>query len=124
MYTFKKIDAYVQLALVVGSLVLLTVNGFRHFYLGYFVIGGWQMLSLLGHAWGSKHLFMGQRRRQYTRVLCLLLVLAVVALASVYGILPFLLLLTVVSPALALWYMAIVFTELKNLQHRQFIQMR
>jgi hypothetical protein len=49
MKKFKEIDVWVSLALIIGSLFLPLFGGDFSFMYGYFIVGGWQVISMLVH---------------------------------------------------------------------------
>ncbi len=50
MKKFKKIDAWVSAVLIIGFAVPSFINQDATFIIGYFVVGGWQVISMLLHA--------------------------------------------------------------------------
>jgi len=72
MKKFKKIDAYISLSLIVFFIISISLN-FQpgdglvqdHILLSYFVIGGWQVISMLVHAITGTFVYGGGIRYIY-----------------------------------------------------------
>jgi hypothetical protein len=124
MIILKQIDAFGQTLLLAISATMIVINGFSEFYVYFFVIGAWQLLSLIWHRWFARLQVVSPQRTHYAKTLLALFALGLMAAVSVYAIIPFLLLLTAAAPVLAVWYNVIVFSELQTLQHRLTIKMR
>lgn len=63
MKTFKLIDFWVSVGLIIAFTVLALVRQDDSFLTGYFVVGGWQVISMLTHVFTGT--FMGGARSIY-----------------------------------------------------------
>jgi hypothetical protein len=50
MKTFKLIDFWVSVGLIIAFLALSVITLDDTFFIGYFVVGGWQVISMIVHA--------------------------------------------------------------------------
>lgn len=111
MKTFKQWDAWISTGLIVTFTLYGLYTRDARFFTGYFVVGGWHIISMLVHQQQQCFTYKGGARYYYHRLVLLL------AAASLLGLaLPPLLLLTLylllfASPAMALFYTALCFKE-------------
>jgi hypothetical protein len=123
MQLFKKIDFWIQLALIIACSTLALANVIFFPY-AYFVVGGWQVFSALIHLLQRQFYFPVSGRRYYWRTL---IGVAVVGLASLFsndlGVF-YLFGLLFVSPGLAIWYVWICHMENKTLEHKAFAHLK
>ena len=118
MKKFKKIDCYISILLIAGFTVMSFVNMDSTFIIGYFVVGGWQVLSILIHA------VLGWFTTPYTRrYVYQFIVLGIVILALSGLVFEFLLVLLAfpllfVAPFLAMYYTWICYYELNTIMKR------
>ena len=49
MKKFKKIDLWISIVLIAGFAVATVINKDYTFLIGYFVVGGWHVISMLTH---------------------------------------------------------------------------
>ena len=125
MKTFKYFDAYVQVILIVAA-VLHGLKGLgRYFdfqfadqFTGYFVVGGYQVLSCLINLFFIKSKFKTVSRKSYEKTLLVVLGLAVISVPIGAAIFVFFSLL-IVGPVMAIFYYLICFSELKLLNHEK-----
>lgn len=65
MRKFKRIDYWISIILITGFAIATLINRDYTFILGYFVVGGWQVISMLAHVYyrcfthkkGSRHIY-------------------------------------------------------------------
>jgi hypothetical protein len=50
MKKFKKIDTWISIILITGFAIATIIRRDYTFIIGYFVVGGWQVISMLVHA--------------------------------------------------------------------------
>ncbi|MEO5888937.1 MAG: hypothetical protein ABIQ31_01730 [Ferruginibacter sp.] len=53
MKKFKTLDVFISIALIIGFSVYSLVSQGRNFLSGYFVVGGWQVTSMLVHVYNK-----------------------------------------------------------------------
>ena len=123
MLLLKKIDAYVQVVLIVAFVIIMTTLS-EHIY---FTLGCWQVLSALIHLIAFRKIPVVKGRKWYLFALLLLLIMGSFSLEFSpwdpidFGIftLPFLGVLGFVSPFLAILYCVISFREIKLFEQHQ-----
>jgi hypothetical protein len=116
MNTFKKIDAGLQAILIIIFLLLTLINWpGEQVIVGYFVVGGVQVISMVVHAAAGPTYFPRRSlRRTYTFVV--LAIFLAVPIAMLTDMLIFLMFgLLFASPIMALFYWWICFREVKEL---------
>lgn len=116
MLMFKKVDWVVQATLIGGTLLLMALSprsrsGFFYFY---FVVGGWQLLSVLVHLLSNVK-FRNILRTIYLRTLCVVLGLGILSLIISNMSIYFFLALLYISPLMAILYLATCYRETRQM---------
>lgn len=121
--SFKTTDFLIQL---IGFAIGLFMIPFQErFLLMYFLVGGWQIGSLLIHWFDNRGLQLTSKRSAYawtalaTGILTLLIVLSDSEI-----LLPYLVIVLVFTPVLAIWYMSICYREIIRLRKRDLIHLK
>ncbi|MGG9970381.1 hypothetical protein ACQ33O_01200 [Ferruginibacter sp. SUN002] len=65
MKKFKTADLYISIALIIGFLIVSLIRRDGTFVVGYFVVGGWQVISMIMHVvnkwftekWGVRFIY-------------------------------------------------------------------
>lgn len=113
MKKFKLLDGWVSVGLIVVFFLISIIKQDISILAGYFVIGGWQLISMLVHTFNGWFMHNGFRFFYHMMVLVILLLGAgsfiVTELAFIYYIMLF------AAPLLAVTYTILCFAELKNL---------
>ncbi len=123
MKTFKITDCVMQAILILLALLVNLSNGTSHlmdsnfFFLSYFVVGGWQVLSMFIHFTVPKK-YKIKQRKIYIILLLLTIIAGVLCLPN-DTILNFMLVLLFWSPALALLYFIITVAELRMINRQE-----
>lgn len=112
----KTADYVIQLILIISAVILGILNyikpsGADYIFLGYFVVGGWQIMSVI------IHLFYPPSRKSKLRKIYLIflaIVLGLVGLGLFINPILFLFGLLIVSPMLALLYVVACIRETKQ----------
>ena len=119
----KTTDFLIQL---IGFIIGLLMIPFQErFLLMYFLVGGWQIGSLLIHWFDDSGMQLTDKRSAYgwtalvTGLLTLLLVLSDSEI-----LLPYLVIVLVFTPVLAIWYMSICYREIIRLRKRDLIHLK
>jgi hypothetical protein len=122
MKTFKKIDYWGQLGVLVTCIMWAVLTGEIYpVFLIYFIVGGWQVLSFIIHMSLGKENLLKKERNTYGQVL---LWVAGFGLASLihYSLIYFYLsLMLVISPIIAIWYFSICVREVQSLSKEELI---
>lgn len=118
MKVFKKIDVWVSalLIFVFPLLGLITMN--ENFFYGYFVVGGWQGVSMLVHTINKWFIEKRSTRLYYHKLVLLVVVvytlLTGIVIMTEFLLIPLLLLLYVLlfaSPVMAIFYTYMCYQE-------------
>lgn len=116
MKRFKMIDWVTSVVLIAGFLLASLVRKDGTFIVGYFVVGAWQVVSMIVHATNGWFTTRGGTRYIYHRIMALLI--GLMPLLFVFWFLLYL------APLLALWYTAICWQELQFMRKRAFIHLK
>jgi hypothetical protein len=122
MRLVKTIDFRVQLILIIIGVLFCAIR-LDSFYISYFIVGGWQVLSCLAHLF-FPHFNPHFGRKFYLWVLLILVIWGIIALISPAIIIPYLFVLLIFSPIMAIWYCFICYKEVKLYQQKEWIQLR
>ena len=117
MRTFKLIDFYTQIGLMIGSLLLLAIDSSSYWYF-YLIVGGFQLISVLVHLLLRQSYYAAPKRKYYHCAL-----LAVAAGVPSTHFLYFALLLFI-TPVMALWYLVICRSENEKLAYKKLIHLK
>jgi hypothetical protein len=113
MKGFKKVDLIVQFALMVAGFVIwlsMLPKDFGAPLPGYFMVGGWQVLSMVVHWIARYDMRWWSARSVHTVILLLLAVIvACLGLMGLFG-------LYYAAPLLAVWYWLICYVEWRRLR--------
>jgi hypothetical protein len=117
MKTFKLIDLALNISLILFFAVFTLIKKDYSFIYGYFIIGGWQVISMLIHQSAGWFTRKGSARNSYfTLTLIIILTGALAFLVPLFAIIYYILLFT--APALAIVYTLICFDECREMRHR------
>ncbi len=123
MLVFKKIDLWISVISIFVFTVLGVICNDATFLVGYFSVGGWQVMSMLVHHFNNSFTNKGSLRHNYHYfTLVAVLLMLSTPLLKVTGIVFIILLFA--APFLAVYYSTICFKELKVLEARAFIQLK
>ncbi|MBC7829401.1 MAG: hypothetical protein H7122_16760 [Chitinophagaceae bacterium] len=116
MITFKKIDWMIQVFLIIAALVMVIASRQTRdlYFLYYFVVGGWQLISVFVHL-ANKIEYKSRLRKIYLQILAVVTVLAIISFALYYIIIYYLIALLFFSPAMATLYLITSIIETKNM---------
>ncbi len=111
MKKIKQTDLVISIVLIVIFLILSFINQDMTFIVGYFVVGGWQVISMIVHAICSWFTRKGGRRNIYHWVVFCLVSIALLGLAApvLLAILAYPMLFA--APFMAIYYTWICFDE-------------
>jgi len=115
MRTFKTIDAWISLGLIIAFtfLVIFTDKGFglpgNMLFTGYFVVGGWQVISMLVHVYYHSFTKKGSIRNIYHWITFVSLITMP---AGSFWILYF------AAPFMAVFYNCLCFAEVRKMNQR------
>lgn len=110
MKNFKTIDFIIQVFLVIYLTITSLVNMDRTFIYGYFIVGGWQVISMIVHQINKWYTNQGSRRFYYHRIIAATLII----MPSGFIIPNFFIVwvpLLFIAPIMAIYYLAICYRE-------------
>ena len=123
MKIFKQYDLLIQVALIIGFAIAALVRLDATFILGYFVVGGWQLISIIIHfikKWFSKK---RNTRNYYLISISFLLLSVVLGLLFPFFLIVFYLLLFA-APFMACYYAWICYDEVYHKMRRPLYQLK
>lgn len=110
MKTFKQIDLFGQLALIITFTVVSLARQDSTFLYAYCLVGGWQVISMLVHQLNKWHSSKQGRRYYFHRITAFtLIIMAGAFLLSPLFLLWYIMLFA--APVMAIYYAAICFHE-------------
>lgn len=125
----KIADLGIQVLLfLAGLVVFLFTNEEQLYFYFYYLLGSWQILSLIIHYIDNRGLQFFQKRRLFGQTIVWVIITGEVSLLLLYFKTPviifYLLGLLLFSPFLAIWYMSICYRELLQLRKRELIHLK
>jgi len=109
MRKFKKIDTWISIILITGFAIASIANRDYTFILGYFVVGGWQVISMLVHVY--HHSFTEKKGTRYVYHWITFVSLITMPVGS-YFILLF------IAPFMAVFYTGLCYDEVRKMNQR------
>ncbi|MBI3719297.1 MAG: hypothetical protein HY252_11995 [Sphingobacteriales bacterium] len=123
MKTFKLYDLLASIALIIIFLVISLFQRDYSFLIGYFVIGAWQLISMIIHIYYNWFTQKGGKRYYYSCTVFIIIVITVLG----FVIYPFLLifyLMLFAAPFMAVYYAWICYKEVIILRRRPLYQLK
>ena len=109
MKKFKKIDVWVSIVLITGFAIATIINRNYSFMLGYFVVGGWHVISMLAHVYYHSFTEKKSTRRIYHWITFISLITMPI---GSFWILLF------TAPFMAVFYTWLCFDEVRKMHQR------
>lgn len=109
MKKFKRIDAIISLVLITVFAIATIINRDNTFIIGYFVVGGWQVISMLVHAYYK--CFTQKKSSRYVYHWITLISLLTMPVGSIF-------ILLFIAPIMAVYYTGLCFAEVKRMNMR------
>jgi hypothetical protein len=125
MKTFKQIDLAISSALMTGFFIAALIKQDETFIIGYFVTGGWQVISMIVHAMDGTFARKGTARYNYHWIV--VIVVGIALLSVVLKFEPLLMIFFVlifIAPIMAVYYTWLCGSELSTLRKREFIHLK
>ena len=124
MKTFKQIDWRLQAALIISSMVILFVDEspYEPFY-GYFIVGGFQFVSIVIHEINGSFISKGSRRRYYHNavyIIVSIMLLSIILTPLLVIFLPMLF----AGPLMAFYYLYTCYDEVMHHMQRPLSQLK
>ena len=122
MKTFKLADALISTVLIIVAAGIGFAYGNEYIFYCYFIVGGWQVISMIIHEINKWFVPEGSVRRLYHRVVVWMIIVFIIwaftgyILSETFGhyILVYLYLLLVFTPVMAIFYTTLCFIEWKK----------
>lgn len=118
MKKFKQTDYLISLLLILVFVVMSFINQDMTWIVGYFVVGGWQVISMIIHAFFGWFNVKNSRRYVYQYIVLIIIVLALLGLI----VKPILFLLAYpmlfAAPVMAIYYTWICYDEVYEKMQR------
>lgn len=124
MKTYKLIDFYGSLVLIVSCLIYGLIKANEYALLGYFIVGGWQLVSMLVHQLNGWFVAAGSNRRRYHLLVFWCLIIAAIGMVIYVLLLLELFILLFVAPVMAIYYSTLCYQELKMMGSRPLAQLK
>jgi hypothetical protein len=109
MKKFKEADAWISSILIIGFAIATIIKRDNTFLLGYFVIGSWQVISMLVHVYYHSFTEKGCTRRNYHWITFISLITMPI---GSYWILLF------IAPFMAVFYAWLCHDEVRKMNQR------
>ncbi len=109
MKKFKKIDVWISIILITGFAIATIINRDYTFLLGYFIVGGWQVISMLVHIYYRRTLELSKARSAYHWIT--LASLITIPVGSFW-------ILLFTAPFMAVFYTCLCFDEVRKMNQR------
>ena len=123
MKIFKTTDIALSILLILGSLIIAGTHSDYTFY-GYFITGGWQVVSMLVHEYHHWFTERGGRRRVYHKIVIACFVLALTGWLVYYVLYAELVILLFTAPVMAIYYTALCWRETFMKMKRPLYQLK
>lgn len=111
MKTFKLCDTWISTGLIIIFTLYGLGTGDARFLTGYFVVGGWHIISMLVHQYQHCFTYKGGARFYYHRIVLLLAIATLLGFAWPPLLMLTLYLLLFASPIMAAFYTSLCFKE-------------
>lgn len=121
MKSFKQLDIILSIVLICVFAIISLISGIDSIVLGYFIVGGWQIISMIVHT--SLGYFTTKHKARYFYQILVIVVITIALLAFVIP--TFFLIyyfLFFAAPLMALSYTYICYDELKRLNRMDIVE--
>ena len=115
MKKFKKIDVWISISLITGFAIASIIQQGYLFLIGYFVVGGWQVISMLTHVYHQ--CFTEKKGRRYIYHWITLIALLTMPVGG-YLILFF------IAPFMAVFYTWLCYDEVRKMSERPLAMLK
>ncbi len=123
MKMFKLIDLWIS-AVLIGFFTFVCLFNVEFLFYAYFIVGGWQITSMIVHALSGWFMKKGGARLIYIYTVAIIVLLVLLSLFFEPFFLTILFFLLIGSPILAVVYTHICFKELNELKQRELLSLK
>ena len=109
MKSFKLIDFWIQVILIAGCFIWMIID-FQNLLYSYFIVGGYQFISMLTHEITGTFTAKGSNRRAYQHIVYIIvacMLLGIVAEPFIYIFIP----IAFLAPLMAAYYIRMCYKE-------------
>lgn len=124
MKKFKHIDYWTNVSLISFFLVYGLIKKDDSAFIGYFVVGGWQIISMLLHHFKKRFTHAGSKRSVYHWFVLCFSILMITGLFINDFVIIALIILSLVTPVMAIYYTMICYDEIYIKMKRPLAQLR
>lgn len=124
METFKRIDYRVSIILMAAAVVYGLIVQDSRFMAGYFVVGGWQLLSMIIHIYSNSFTYRGTGRSIYNNIIICILVMLLIGVMVPLLLYCVMIFLALASPFMALYYTRLCYKEVHLYMQRPLAQLK
>jgi hypothetical protein len=108
MKQFKKIDMWISIVLIIAAMIW--VKNFDEITTSYFIIGGWQIISMVIHIIKKWFTHKGTKRQTYQIIVLVTITFTILSIPANFVIIPMYILLFA-APLMAIYYTVLCFQE-------------
>lgn len=109
MRKFKEVDMWISIVLIVGFSIATLIKQDNTFIIGYFVVGGWQVISMIVHAVTGT--FTHSRGYRFAYHWIAFISVITMPIGSFW-------ILLFTAPVMAVYYTGLCYTELRKMNER------
>lgn len=111
MKQFKLYDTWISIGLIIGFTLFSLVKLDYTFLIGYCVIGGWQLISMVVHGLNRWFVQKGSARYRYHYMVAIIVLLSLVGLLAYPLLMIVLFVLLFAAPVMAVYYTWLCYRE-------------
>ena len=123
METFKRTDLLVSILLITGSTIFSLVRYDFAFIYCYFIVGGWQVTSMLVHAFNGWFTRKKSKRYFYHWIVTIIIIIGLLTFAVPYFFIIYYIMLFA-APVMAICYSLICYEEVKEIKQRHLLALK
>jgi len=124
MKTFKKADLIISTTLIIVGIGFALIGKGDQTIYGYFLVGGWQLISMLIHQYNGWFTENKSQRYYYHRIVLVVIITALLGILIEAFLLMVLLMLIFAAPVMALYYTGICYDEVYVKMARPLAQLK
>ena len=125
MKIIKQTDVAISLSLIILFVIMGLINGDATFLIGYFVVGGWQVISMIVHTLKGWFTNKNSSRYIYHWVVCCIIITGLTGLIEPFFLALFAYTMLLAAPVMALYYTWICYDETYiKMQQRPLSQLK
>ena len=123
METFKRYDLLISIFLITGCTIYSLVKGDFTFIFCYFIVGGWQIISMLVHSTKGWFTRKSSKRYYYHWTVAVIIALGLSAFVISFLLIIYYVMLFM-APLMAVFYTLMCYDEVKELKQRHSLALK